>query len=381
MTEPFLRTTWTDPVTGRHGYLVIDRLVNGIAGGGTRRRAGLTLEEVERLARAMSHKNGAVGVRGGGAKGGIDIDPQDPEARGMLVRFYTAMRPLLETYWATAEDMGVSQELLNEIFQEIGLGYSTYAGLKNTGDIEAAKARMAAGFAVQEEGEPIAGLAGSYGVKEATRAALDFLGLPITGARIAVQGFGSIGAASARYLARDGAKVVCIADALGAVVDPGGLDIETLYHARNAFGELDRSKLPTTARQLPRDEWIAADADVLVPAAVADAITEANCDRITARLVVEGANIPATLEAERRLHARGVTVVPDFVANCGTNAWFWWTIQGVLAPNADAAYRQIGDKMRTVVPQVLERAKAEGTTPREAAEAIATETLDRLAAS
>ena len=98
--EPRLRVIWTDPITGRKGYAVIDRMVNGLAGGGTRMRAGVTLEEVERLARTMSYKNGAFNLPGGGAKGGLDIDPHDPEARGMLSRYVRAMTPLYRSGWA-----------------------------------------------------------------------------------------------------------------------------------------------------------------------------------------------------------------------------------------------------------------------------------------
>src|SRR5438132_5966726 len=110
--EPRLRVIWTDPVTGRRGYAVIDRMVNGLAGGGTRMRSGVTLDEVERLARTMSYKNGAFNLPGGGAKGGIDIDPHDPEARAVLSRYVRAMTPPYSAGWGTAEDLGVTHELL-----------------------------------------------------------------------------------------------------------------------------------------------------------------------------------------------------------------------------------------------------------------------------
>src|SRR5437660_11301458 len=112
--EPRLRVIWTDPVTGRQRYAVIDRMVNRLAGGGTRMRSGVTLEEVERLARTMSYKNGAFNLPGGGAKGGVDIDPHDPEARRLLSRYVRAMQPLYRSGWGTAEDLGVTQELLTE---------------------------------------------------------------------------------------------------------------------------------------------------------------------------------------------------------------------------------------------------------------------------
>src|SRR2546421_10066962 len=122
--EPRLRVIWTDPVTGRKGYAVIDRMVNGLAGGGTRMRAGVSLEEVERLARTMSFKNGAFNLPGGGAKGGVDIDPHHPESRAVLSRYVAAMKPLYRSGWGTAEDLGVTQELLNEVFPEQGIGMS-----------------------------------------------------------------------------------------------------------------------------------------------------------------------------------------------------------------------------------------------------------------
>src|SRR2546421_323327 len=138
--EPFLRVVWTDPVTGRHGYVVIDRLVRGISGGGTRVRRGVTLEEVERLARTMTLKNGALDVPAGGAKAGLDCDLAEPGGHELLVRFLRAARPLLETWWATAEDLGITQDELDAAFQEIGLELSVNAGLKMTGEFDAALA-------------------------------------------------------------------------------------------------------------------------------------------------------------------------------------------------------------------------------------------------
>ena len=135
---PYLRVTWTDPVTGRKGYMVIDRLIDGIAGGGTRMRAGLDLQEVERLAHTMSIKNGAIKLPGGGAKGGLDCDPHDPEARAMLTRFVRAMRPWLETCWGTAEDMGTTQDLLDEVFRDVGMRSSVQASLNHSADPDAA---------------------------------------------------------------------------------------------------------------------------------------------------------------------------------------------------------------------------------------------------
>ena len=200
--EPRLRVIWTDPVTGRKGYAVIDRMVNGLAGGGTRMRAGVTLEEVERLARTMSYKNGAFNLPGGGAKGGVDIDPHDPEARGMLSRFVRAMTPLYRSGWGTAEDLGVTQELLNEVFAEQGVGMTVQAMLDRSGDAAAAGRRVSQGLAIKVEGIGLADVIGGYGVAEAAAAAAEHKGWDLKGLRAVVQGFGSMGGSSARYLAR-----------------------------------------------------------------------------------------------------------------------------------------------------------------------------------
>src|SRR5438067_11352384 len=160
--EPQMRVLWPDPVTGRKGYAVIDRMVNGLAGGGTRMRAGVTLQEVERLARTMSYNNGAFNLPGGGAKGGVDIDPHDPEARGMLARFVRAMTPLYRSGWGTAEDLGISQELLSEVFAEQGVGMTVQAMLDRSGDAAAAGRRVSQGLAIKVEGIGLADGIGGY---------------------------------------------------------------------------------------------------------------------------------------------------------------------------------------------------------------------------
>lgn len=378
--EPFLRVTWTDPVTGRNGYVVIDRLIDGIAGGGTRMRAGVTMEEVERLARTMSIKNGAVRLPGGGAKGGVDCDPHDPEARPMLTRFVRAMRPILETYWGTAEDMGTTQELLNEVFQEVGMRSSVEASLNHSGDADAALGRLTSGLSTKVGGIGMGDLVGGYGVAQAAAAAVEYRGGRLPGMRAAVQGFGSMGGSTARYLAEQGVLVIAIADVKGTVTNPDGLDVERLLAARTALGDIDRESLGAADRELPRDAWLAADVDILVPAAVADAITEKNAGTIRASYIIEAANIPTTEAARQELHRRGVVVVPDFVANGGTNAWFWWLLLGRVDPAPEPSFRMIAETMQRSVHDLLATSERDGTTPRQAAEAMAEKNLDELEA-
>jgi len=376
--EPRLRVIWTDPVTGRKGYAVIDRMVNGLAGGGTRMRAGVTLEEVERLARTMSYKNGAFDLPGGGAKGGVDIDPSDPEARGMLSRYVRAMRPLYRSGWGTAEDLGVTQELLNEVFAEQGVGMSVQAMLDRSGDAAAAQRRITEGLAIKVEGVGLADCIGGYGVAEAAAAAAAHRGWDLSKMTVVVQGFGSMGGSSARYFERLGARVVGVVDVRGMVVNPSGLDVEQLLRSRSDLGEIDRAALRPEDREAPGEGWLDMDADVLVPAAIADVITAENADRIRARLVVEAANIPATEEAERRLHERGVVVIPDYVANGGANAWWWWTLLGIIEADAEQAFQQVSRVMRETVRGMLETADARGISTQEAANEVSMQNLDRL---
>jgi glutamate dehydrogenase (NAD(P)+) len=378
MSEPFLRVSWTDPVTGRMGHLVIDRLIDGIAGGGTRMRAGLTLDEVERLARTMSIKNGAVRLPGGGAKGGLDCDPHDPEARAMLTRFVRAMRPWLETCWGTAEDMGTTQDLLDEVFREAGMRTSVEASLNHSGDPDGALARLSEGLTTTVGGIGMGDLVGGYGVAQAAAAAVAHRGGRIAGMRATIQGFGAMGGSTARYLVELGARVVAIADVRGTVLNPDGLDVERLLATRSALGDIDRGALGPDDREAPRDEWLAVDAEIAVPAALADAITADNEGRLAASYVVEAANIPTTGAAQRALHARGVLVVPDFVANGGTNAWFWWMLLGLVESGPDAGFRKIAETMQRSVAALLTASERDGTTPREAAEAMAERNLDEL---
>jgi len=377
--EPRLRVIWTDPVTGRKGYAVIDRMVNGLAGGGTRMRSGVSLEEVERLARTMSYKNGAFNLPGGGAKGGLDIDPHDPQARGMLSRYVRAMRPLYLSGWGTAEDLGVTQDLLGEVFAEQGLGLTVQAMLDRSGNSQAAGRRISQGLAIQVDGIGLADCIGGYGVAEAAAACVDYKGWDMSEMRVVVQGFGSMGGSSARYLAKLGAKVVGVVDVNGAVTNPDALDVERLLKSRNALGEIDRSALGSGDRESPGERWLEIDTDIIVPAAVADVITADNAAQVKARMVVEAANIPTTDEAQRRLYERGVVVIPDYVANGGANAWWWWTLLGVIEADADQAFKHVSEVMRDTVKGMLERADASGVSPREAADQLSMQNLDDLA--
>src|SRR5215218_6487107 len=287
---PYMRVAWTDPVSGRPGYLVIDRLVDGVSGGGLRMREGCTLDDVADLARAMSLKEAVAYTPGdrytpvGGAKGGIDCDPYDGDAAGVLRRY-------LERHWATGEDFGLRQETIDEAAAAVGLRSSIDAALLRLDDPDAGLARLRAGFAVDVDGIALGEVVGGYGVAEAALTALERLGLEPRGARAAVQGFGSMGGATARYLARAGVRVVGIADRHGLVANAAGLDVEQLLLTRDRHGAIDRAALGPRDEQRPGEDWLALDAELIVPAATSYAIGPVEAERVRARYVVEAANV------------------------------------------------------------------------------------------
>ncbi|MGW1020912.1 Glu/Leu/Phe/Val dehydrogenase dimerization domain-containing protein [Streptomyces niveus] len=385
--SPLISLTWHDHVTGRAGYLVVDRLVRGVSSGGLRMREGCSLDEVTGLARGMTmkealHYNDDPAARYiplGGAKGGIDCDPRDPAAYGILVRYLRAVRPYIETVWTMGEDLGLTQDVVDKAAVEAGLVSTVQAIHPLLDDEAAARRRLADAFAVQVDGIGLDELVGGCGVAESALTALDRAGVPYGGTRVAVQGLGTMGGATARFLSRAGLKVVAVADVKGTIACPAGLDVEALLAARDAFGTVDRAALRPGDRELPGEAWLSVDAEILVPAAVSYAIDTANQARITARWIVEAANMPVLPEAEELLAARGITVLPDVVVNSGTNAWWWWTLFGDIRPDADEAFAHTRRSMRALTELTLQRAEAAGTTPRAAAHAIAADRLPLIA--
>ncbi|MFI9645124.1 Glu/Leu/Phe/Val dehydrogenase dimerization domain-containing protein [Streptomyces sp. NPDC052040] len=385
MTTPLLSISWTDRITGRRGYLVIDRLVRGVSSGGLRMREGCTLAEVAGLAQAMTLKEAlhydpeGRYIPLGGAKGGIDIDPRHPDAYGVLVRYLRAMRPYVERCWTTGEDLGLTQDRVAQAAAEAGLTSTIQAVYPLLDDERAARARLADALAIEVEGFGLDELVGGCGVAESVLTVLDREGTPYREARAAVQGLGTMGGATARFLARAGLRIVAVADVAGTIANPAGLDVEALLAARDAHGTVDRAALRPGDVELSGDAWLERGADVLVPAAVSYCIDVSNQARITARYIAEAANLPVLPVADALLAGRGVTVLPDVVVGSGTNAWWWWTLFGDIRAHADEAFAKVRQATRRLVTETLDRAQSDGTTPRMAARAVAAERLPLMA--
>lgn len=380
---PVVEATWTDPVTGTHGYLVVNTLVRGLTSGGLRVRAGCTLDEVRGLARAMTLKEALAYdpadayVPLGGAKGAVDLDPDDPRKPQVLGRFLRDLLPTVREQWSLGEDFGVRQATLETIAAELGLASTVEPVIAQVDDPEGARRRIKDAFAVDVDGIALDELVGGYGVARATEAYLESQGRKLAGSTAVVQGFGSIGGATARYLAGGGASVVGVADRNGLIVDENGLDVEALLRARDGDGRIDRDQL-TGVTLRHREEWLDVPCDVLVPAAVSYAIGEKDAPRVCANLVVEGANMPTLPVAEAALAERGVPVLPDFLANVGTNAWWYWLVFGDVPAAAEPSFAKIAALMQRLVRTTTVDVAAGGGTLRDAAHALVDHNLAAL---
>jgi glutamate dehydrogenase (NAD(P)+) len=367
-----LEITWTDPVTGRKGYVVLDTLVRGLASGGLRLREGCTLEEVRGLAQGMTRKEALVYDPAdaylplGGGKGGIDVDPSDPSAVDLLRRFMAAVLPVVKHQWNTGEDFGLRQETLDKVAADLGLASTVEAVFATLPDAPAARDRLARAFAVDVDGISLGDLVGGYGVAQAGLTYAGHIGLDPVGATAVVQGFGSIGGAAARYLAKAGVRVVAVADRAGLVRNDAGLDVEALLAARDPFGVIERAALRPGDETAPTEDWLDVPCDLLVPAAMSYVLAAEDVPRVQARVVVEGANMPTLPDAEAALLARGIPVVPDFLANVMTNAWWWWVVFGDIAPTVESSFAKIDTVMRRLVDTVAAES-ASGGTMRDAA--------------
>lgn len=372
-----LEVTWADPVTGTRGYVVIDKLVRGLASGGLRMRKGCTLEEVRGLAQGMTRKEMLVYdpadhyIPLGGGKGGLDIDPGDPQAPAVLSRFVATVRPIIMDQWNTGEDLGTQQDTLDKVFADLGMPSTIEAVYASMPDAGPARRRLGAAAAVDVSGVPLMELVGGYGVARACVGAAAELGIDCRGATAVVQGFGSIGGAAARYLTANGFKVIAVADSQGLMRNDDGLDVEAMLAARDAHGVVNRAALGDQKTRLgPREAWLDIPCDLLVPCATSYVIHADDVDRIKSRVVVEGANMPTLPDAEARLVARGIPVVPDFSANVMTNAWWWWVIFDDIAPTEQASFAKIDKVAARLAKTIWADARASGLSLRQAAQKL-----------
>jgi glutamate dehydrogenase/leucine dehydrogenase len=327
-------------------FVVIDNVACGPAVGGIRMAPDVTVEEVIRLARAMTLKNAAAGLPHGGGKAGIVADPALPrEAREQLIRAFAQMIREFTDY-IPGPDMGVNEEGMAWVKDEIGRA----VGLP----------KVLGGIPLDEIG------ATGFGLAVSAEVAASYAGIELRGARVVVQGFGAVGMHAARFLAQRGAKLVAASDSRGTVADPGGLPVDALLahkKSRQPLIAFQHGKATTTA------DIVGIACDFWIPAARPDVLNEQNVSFLKARVVLQGANIPATDAAEKWMHAHGILSVPDFIANSG----------GVICASVEyhggtesQAMAVIEERIRGNTREVLERTRHKNCTPRHAAVEMAT---------
>jgi glutamate dehydrogenase (NAD(P)+) len=331
---------------GLEAVVVVDNVACGPAIGGVRMAPDVTVEEVARLARAMTLKNAAAGLAHGGGKSGIVADPAGPPAdKERLIRtFARAIRSLTE--YIPGPDMGTDERCMAWVKDEI--------------DRAVGLPRVIGGIPLDEIG------ATGWGVTIAAEVAAAAAGIALDGARVAIEGFGAVGQHAARFLATRGVRLVAASDSRGAVHDPAGLAIDALMAHKRAGRPL--ADFPG-GRAIGRDALIGVPCEIWVPAARPDTLTAENVSGLQAKLVIQGANIPATEPAERWMHAHGILSVPDFIANAGGVICAAIEYHGGTQAQAFAA---IEERIRANTRETLERARADGVPPRQAATRMAT---------
>ena len=334
----------------------------------------LTLDEVRRLARSMTHKLSAVGVPAGGAKAGIVGNPGAPDKKARLRAFAKMMEPFLKTIYVAGEDMGTTAEDVAHIYQTIDFSLMQLSA-KNAAK-HGIKLQIPDDFDPSAVGEVnLELILTGHGVAESTEEACSVLEIEPRRARVAIQGFGTVGSMTADFLAQKGFVIVAVADVHGTIYHPAGLPVKKLLAASDGFGNIDPDKLDFDHQVLHRDDWLAVDADILIPAAVADTIHADNVDRVKAGLIVEAANIPVTEEAEKFLFEKGVVIVPDFIASAGAAGGLGIVLTGQVPLDPEKILAEIGKRLRETTRRVLSLSKAENIQPREVAVRLAEEFL------
>jgi glutamate dehydrogenase (NAD(P)+) len=340
-----------DPKCGLKAVVAIDNVARGPAIGGIRVAPDVSAEEAFRLARAMTMKNSAAGLPHGGGKSVIFGDPKiEPAKKEQLIRaFARAIRDLVE--YIPGPDMGTDERCMAWIKDEIG---------------------RAVGLPPEIGGIPLDEIgATGLGLKASVEAALKYCDFDLKGARVVIQGFGSVGKHAARFLGEKGTVLVAACDSHGTIYNPKGIDVSRLI----ALKDSGKSVIDyPDGEKLGADAVIDVECEIWIPAARPDVIRKENVNRLKTKLVPQGANIPFTPEAERILHEKGTLVIPDFIANAG----------GVICASVEyhggtetQAFATIEEKIGANTEEVLADAKKRSTLPRQAAVELATQRVKK----
>ncbi|MFK7795989.1 MAG: Glu/Leu/Phe/Val dehydrogenase dimerization domain-containing protein [Aureispira sp.] len=376
--QPEIVFEWTDQETNAKGWVVINSLRGGAAGGGTRMRLGLNREEVISLAKVMEIKFSVCGPAIGGAKSGINFDPNDPRKDGVLKRWYKAVIPLLKNYYGTGGDLNVDElKDVIPITQNLGLWHPQQGIVQghfksNEGERIEILGQLRQGVSKIVE-DPnytpsvvrkyaVADLITGYGVAESVVHYYDlYHNSDLTNKRVIIQGWGNVAAAAAYYLAEKGAKIVGIVDIVGGVLSTEGLgfdEVIALYNDKS--GNKLSSPNMVSFEEANQKIWNM-EADVFIPGAASKLITRKQIDALISKgleVVSCGANVPfiddeVFFGPTAKYTDQKISVIPDFIANCGMARVFAYLMQPNALLTDERIFTDVSQTIRKGLQEVM----------------------------
>lgn len=380
--QPEIVFEWSDAETEARGWVVINSLRGGAAGGGTRMRKGLNKEEVISLAKVMEVKFSVCGPTIGGAKSGIDFDPSDPRREDVLRRWYQAVIPLLKNYYGTGGDLNVDElKDVIPITQDLGLWHPqegiVNGHLKpNGGERIAALGQLRAGVSKivenpiytpsREARLAVADMITGYGVAEAIVHYYDlYKSSSVLNKRVIIQGWGNVASAAAYYLAKSGAKIVGIIDIAGTLIRPDGLSFEEV---KQLFLEKENNKLKAKGMlsfEEGNEKIWALGAEVFVPGAASKIVSREQVDALIGNgleVMSCGANVPFVDDEvffgpTAKYADEQISLIPDFIANCGMARVFAYLMQPKALLSDEGIFQDVSQTIRRALED-LQQANA-----------------------
>jgi len=364
---------WEDSETDAKGWIVINSLRGGASAGGTRMRVGVTKEEVLALAKTMEIKFTVSGPPIGGGKSGINFDPKDPRKKEVLERWFAAAKPLLKSYYGTGGDMNVDE--VNEVMpicEENGILFPLEGVLRGYHKKDE-KGTMKI-INQLSEGVPlivkennltpdtnknysVGDLITGYGVSESILHYYNIYGGHVKGKRVIVQGWGNVGGAAAFYLSQAGAIIVGIIDKVGGVIKEEGYTFEEIkYLINNRTSNFLEAKNMMSFEQVNKNIW-SIGAEIFVPAAASRLLSQNQLDQMInngLEVISSGANVPfadkeiffgpISKNADER-----VSVLPDFIANCGMARAFSYLMEDNIEMNDTSIFKAVSDTIKNAI--------------------------------
>ncbi|WP_296317901.1 Glu/Leu/Phe/Val dehydrogenase dimerization domain-containing protein [Winogradskyella sp. UBA3174] len=367
---------WNDPETDAEGWTVINSLRGGAAGGGTRMRKGLDKNEVLSLAKTMEVKFTVSGPAIGGAKSGINFDPHDPRKKGVLERWYTAVSPLLKSYYGTGGDLNVDE--IHEVIpitEESGVWHpqeGVFEGhfkptiadkINRIGQLRQGVIKVIENAKYSPEVSKkytVADMITGFGVAVAAKHFYSINDDSIKGKRVVVQGFGNVGAAAAFYFAQMGAKVVGVIDRVGGLINPEGFsfkEITDLYLNKNGNTLVADNLIPFN--EINEQIW-SLQTEVFAPCAASRLVTQDQIDQMIStglEVITCGANVPF---ADKEIFFgsimeytdQKVSLIPDFISNCGMARVFAYFMERKVQMTDEAIFNDTSKVIRKALKEV-----------------------------